>query len=76
MIGVIVVMRPEGRICRWPASARLHRRVRRGLVNITIRQISRTEGTQTIVLWFTLLSMLVLGALMPFLAQAHDAGPG
>ena len=44
-----------------------------GVVTITIRQIGRTEGTQTTVLWFTLLSMAALGLAMPFHAEAHDA---
>lgn len=43
-------------------------------VTITIRQIGRTEATQTTVLWFTILSMLATGALMPFYGSAHD-GP-
>jgi drug/metabolite transporter (DMT)-like permease len=43
-----------------------------GSVTITLRQIGRTEGTQTIVLWFTCLSMLGVALLMPFYAQAHD----
>ncbi len=73
LVGVIVVMRPEGShlppiglaiACVAACGA--------AIVNITLRQIGRTEGTQTIVLWFSLLSLLVLGALMPFHAQAHD----
>lgn len=40
-------------------------------VTITIRQIGRTENTQTIVLWFSAVSMLLLGALMPFYARVH-----
>jgi drug/metabolite transporter (DMT)-like permease len=42
-------------------------------VTITIRQIGRTEGTQTTVLWFTILSMIAVGALLPFQATGHDA---
>lgn len=73
LIGVIVVMRPEGShlppiglviACLAAFGA--------AIVNITLRQIGRTEGTQTIVLWFSLLSLIVLGAMMPFNAQAHD----
>jgi drug/metabolite transporter (DMT)-like permease len=45
-----------------------------GIVTITIRQIGRTEGTQTTVLWFSLLSMLVLAALLPFYARLHAPG--
>jgi drug/metabolite transporter (DMT)-like permease len=72
-IGVLVVMRPEG--SHLPPAGLLLACLAAfgvGIVTITIRQISRTEGTQTIVLWFSLLSMLVLGLLMPFHGQAHD----
>ena len=44
-----------------------------GVVAITIRQIGRTENTQTTVLWFTLLSMFALALLMPFYGTPHDA---
>jgi len=44
-----------------------------GVTTITIRQIGRTEGTQTTVLWFSLLSILATGLLMPFYGQAHPA---
>ncbi|MEA3001770.1 MAG: hypothetical protein QOH81_558 [Sphingomonadales bacterium] len=43
-----------------------------GAVTITLRQIGRTEGTQTIVLWFTCLSMLGVAPLMAFYAHGHD----
>jgi drug/metabolite transporter (DMT)-like permease len=43
-----------------------------GAVTITLRQIGRTEGTQTIVLWFTCLSLIGVGLFMPFYAKAHD----
>ncbi len=74
-IGVLVVTRPEGRdlpplglvlagLAAFGA----------GIVTITIRQVGRTEGTQTTVLWFSFLSMAATGALMPFFGQAHDGG--
>lgn len=43
-------------------------------VTITIRQIGKTEATQTTVFWFTVSSMIVTGALMPFYGTAHDGG--
>jgi drug/metabolite transporter (DMT)-like permease len=71
--GVVIVMRPEasdlpmiGLVLAVLAA------LFGGLVTITIRQIGRTEGTQTTVLWFSLISMAVLGALMPFYASGHD----
>ena len=42
-------------------------------VTITIRQMSTTESTPTIVLWFTGFSILASGLLMPFFATGHDA---
>jgi drug/metabolite transporter (DMT)-like permease len=73
LIGVLVVMRPEGsHLPLIGLTLALMSAFGSGLVSITIRQISRTEGTQTIVLWFTLGSMTVLGLIMPFFAQWHD----
>ena len=73
-IGVLIVMRPGasesppiGLLLAVLAAFGV------GIVTITIRRIGKTEGTQTIVLWFSLLSMLALGALMPFFGQSHDA---
>ena len=73
-LGVFIVMRPGGEeipliglILATLAAFGV------GVVTITIRQIGKTEGTQTTVLWFTLLSMLVVGAAMPFYAERLDA---
>lgn len=72
-IGVLVVMRPGG--THVPAIGlvlALSAALGVGVVTITIRQIGRTEGTQTTVLWFSLLSMLALGTLLPFHGRDHD----
>jgi drug/metabolite transporter (DMT)-like permease len=72
-LGVIVVMRPEG--SHLPPAGLLLAGLAAfgvGVTTITIRQIARTESTQTIVLWFSLLSLLVVGALMPFFGGGHD----
>jgi drug/metabolite transporter (DMT)-like permease len=74
-IGVLVVMRPEGR--DLPSLGLVLAGLAAfgsGIVTITIRQVGRTEGTQTTVLWFSLLSMAATGLLMPFLGKAHDGG--
>lgn len=42
-------------------------------INITLRQIGRTESATTTVFWFTILSALPFGALMPVLGKSHDA---
>jgi drug/metabolite transporter (DMT)-like permease len=71
--GVILVMQPHGE--SFPAiglALAVVAALGVGAVTITLRQIGRTEGTQTIVLWFTLLSLAALGALMPFQAHGHD----
>ena len=43
-----------------------------GVTTIIIRQIGRTESTQTTVLYFTLLSTLAIGTLMPFYGRFHE----
>jgi drug/metabolite transporter (DMT)-like permease len=73
--GVLVVMRPEGR--DLPPLGLLLAGLAAfgaGIVTITIRQVGKTEGTQTTVLWFTLLSMAATGVLMPVFGQAHGGG--
>lgn len=73
-VGVLIVMQPEG--SQLPAvglAIALAAAFGVACVTITIRQIGRTEGTQTTVLWFTGFSMLASGALMPAFATAHDA---
>ena len=71
--GVLIVMRPEG--SHLPPVGLLLAAAAAfgvGVTTITIRQIGSTEGTQTIVLWFSLLSLPVIGALMPFYGRGHD----
>jgi drug/metabolite transporter (DMT)-like permease len=41
-------------------------------INVTLRQIGRTESATTTVFWFTILSALPFAALMPVLGKAHD----
>ncbi len=43
-------------------------------VTIQIRQLGRTEGTATTVLWFTMSSLAPLAVLMLWQGQAHEAG--
>jgi drug/metabolite transporter (DMT)-like permease len=72
-VGVLVVMRPEG--SHLPPTGLLLAALAAfgvGVTTITIRQIGKTEGTQTTVLWFSLLSLPAIGALMPFFGRAHD----
>jgi len=72
-LGVLLVMQPHG--ARFPPiglALAIAGALGVGAVTITLRQIGRTEGTQTIVLWFTCLSLLGVGMMMPFYAHAHD----
>lgn len=72
-VGVLLVMRPEG--SHLPPIGLLLAALAAfgvGVTTITIRQIGATESTQTIVLWFSLLSLPVLGMLMLFHGSAHD----
>jgi drug/metabolite transporter (DMT)-like permease len=74
-VGVIVVMRPEGsHLPGIGLTLAVLAAFGVGIVTITIRQIGRTEGTQTTVLWFSLLSMLALSTLLPLYGRIHDAG--
>lgn len=72
-IGVLIVMRPQGSDLPMIGLA-IAALSAFGVacVTITIRQIGRTESTQTTVLWFTGLSMLAVGALMPFYSGGHE----
>ena len=74
LLGVIVVMQPGGTHLN-PLGLGLAVLAALGVaaVTITLRQIGKTERTPTIVLWFTLLSMLGTGAFLPWYGQAHDA---
>ena len=71
--GVFLVMRPHGGTL--PATGlvvAIFAAFATSVASITIRQIGRHEATPTIVFWFTLLSTLAVGVLMPWAARAHD----
>jgi drug/metabolite transporter (DMT)-like permease len=71
--GVVIVMRPE--TSHLPAvglGLALGSALATAVAAITIRQMGRTEGTQTIVLWFGLTTLAAACLFMPFYAQAHD----
>jgi drug/metabolite transporter (DMT)-like permease len=72
-VGVLVVMRPDASdLAATGLLLAILAAFGVGVTTITIRQIGRTEGTQTTVLWFSALSMIALGALMPFHARGHS----
>jgi len=73
LAGVLIVMQPSGN--HLPAiglGLAVVAALGTAAVTITLRQIGRTESTPTIVLWFTLFSMLVMGAFLPFYGTWHD----
>ena len=73
-VGVLIVMQPGGGA--WPVTGLLLAIAAAfgvACVNILIRQLGKTESPQTSVLWFTLSSMVMLGAAMPFFAEAHGS---
>jgi drug/metabolite transporter (DMT)-like permease len=73
-VGVLIVMRPAGvNLPTFGLLLAVAAAFAVGCVTIAIRQIGRTEGTQTTVFWFTAISILLAGALMPFYAQSHAA---
>ena len=73
LVGVAVVMQPAGeKLPPVGLALALLGAIGVAGVTITIRTISRTDPTQTTVLWFTGLATLTVGVAMPFHAQAHD----
>lgn len=73
-IGVLIVMQPQGsEMPPLGLALAIASAFGVGIVTITIRQIGRTESTQTVVLWFSLVSIAAAGCLMPASSQAHDA---
>ena len=73
-VGVLVVMRPEaGHLPAIGLALAIAAAFGVAVITITLRQIGTTESTQTTVLWFTGSCTLVLGPLMPFFGEFHDA---
>lgn len=73
-IGVLVVLRPDGAALYSPGAAvALAGALLTATVTIYIRQLGSTEPATTIVLWFTLLSLVPLSVLMLRYAAPHDA---
>lgn len=70
--GVLLVMQPAGdNLPRLGLILALLSALGVAAVNITIRQMGRTESAPTTVLWFTGQSMLITGLLLPFSAEWH-----
>lgn len=73
LIGVVVVMRPAGAgLAPLGLALALGGALSTAAATIAIRQIGRTESTQTIVLWFTLLCTGAAGLTLPVFGRWHD----
>lgn len=72
LLGVVVVMRPAGTgLSPLGLGLAVAGALSVAAATITIRQIGRTESTQSMVLWFTLICTVVGGATMPVFGQWH-----
>jgi drug/metabolite transporter (DMT)-like permease len=71
--GVLVAMQPGGDLPLLGTAVAVGAALGVALVTVTLRSISRTESTQTTVLWFTLFVTGVTGMLLPWFGQSHDA---
>lgn len=73
-IGVLIVAQPgSGHFPLWGALSGLAAALMTASVSILLRQIAKTEATMTTVFWFSVLSVLPLGIVYLFVAQAHTA---
>jgi drug/metabolite transporter (DMT)-like permease len=74
-IGVLIVTQPgSGHFPLAGALVGLTSSVFVAIVAIQLRQIGKIDRPVTTVFWFSTLSMIPLGLLYPFFAQAHDIG--
>jgi drug/metabolite transporter (DMT)-like permease len=71
-IGVIIVMQPGGDLPLVGTLVALGAALGVALVTVTLRSLSRTESTQTTVLWFTIFVTIVTGVLLPWTGSWHD----
>ena len=76
-VGVLTVTAPgfgpgAGHIPLWGAMAGLAGAFGTANVSILLRTMGRSEKPQTIVFWFSVLSLLPLGILYAFIAQPHS----
>jgi drug/metabolite transporter (DMT)-like permease len=72
--GVLVVVQPGGSaVPAEGVAVGLVAAIAVSAVSVTLRQLGRTEGAATTVFWFTVLSAVPMGLLMPVLGGRHDA---
>jgi drug/metabolite transporter (DMT)-like permease len=78
-VGVLVVVQPGGSGSfagdhMTGALVALGGAIMTALITIAVRDLGRTENTVAIVFWFSLLSLVPLGAALPFVWVPHSAG--
>lgn len=72
-IGVMIVTQPgSGHIPPLGGATGLGAALLSAIVSILLRTIGKTESGLTTVFWFSALSLVPLGMIYPFFAQAHD----
>ena len=72
-IGVIVIVQPGGtHIPATGAAVGLIAALSVAITSLQIRDMGRTEGATTTVFWFSALSMIPMGLLLPFFMTPHD----
>ncbi len=73
-IGVLVIVQPGGtHIPATGAAVGLIAAVSVAITSLQIRDMGRTEGAATTVFWFSALSIIPMGLLLPFFMTSHDS---
>ena len=73
-IGVLVIVQPSGtHIPATGAAVGLIAALSVAITSLQIRDMGRTEGAATTVFWFSALSIIPMGLLLPFFMTSHDS---
>ncbi|MCA1749465.1 MAG: DMT family transporter [Parasphingopyxis sp.] len=74
LAGVAIVMQPStGNLPLIGVLVALGAAFGVGCATVTIRQVGRSESAEAIVVWFSVIAVCLLGALMPFIYSPHSA---
>lgn len=74
LIGVFIIVRPGGHVLPpFAVGLALAGALGVAAVTVTIRQIATTETTSSIVIWFSLISMIVLALPLLLTGKVHEA---
>lgn len=72
-VGVLVMIRPDaGHFPAQGVAVAIAAAFVTASISLVLRELGRTEASGVVVFWFTALSMIPLGIIMPFVAQTHD----